>query len=70
MAILSRGEGADYRWEISDRELTLIISSLVDSLSRNSPDEVRYFFGWEPSEIQQFADDTNRQVDEVTQADD
>ncbi|WP_147269045.1 hypothetical protein [Sphaerisporangium album] len=65
MATLSRGEDAKYRWEISDRELTLVISSLIDSLTRNSPEEINYFFGWNAPEITRFVEDTNRQVAEL-----
>ncbi|GAA3312774.1 hypothetical protein [Nonomuraea dietziae] len=65
MATLGLGEGEAYRWELSNRELTLIFDSLIDSLSRNSPQEIELFFGWSAEEIQRFVDEINRQIQEL-----
>ncbi|MGP3957261.1 hypothetical protein ACTWPT_14770 [Nonomuraea sp. 3N208] len=62
MATLERGEGDTYRWELSDRELTLLFNSLIDSLSRNSPKEIELFFGWQADDIMTFLHEINRQV--------
>ncbi|MET8142839.1 hypothetical protein ABZU32_21250 [Sphaerisporangium sp. NPDC005288] len=48
--------------------MTLIVSSLIDSLTRNSPQEIEYFFGWNASDLQRFVEDTNRQADAVKRA--